>query len=266
MAHFGSKDEAKMEWCVLHKKENDVFVINNQCEHTDCLKYPSFGSLATREVLFCKEHKQTVDVEIEAVLSKDLQKAALRQYELNTGPPLLRECDKLATCKQGKLLSTTFNARRKQEYQCVREHCFALKLQALRAGNWCPECILLESAAHAALFELEARQCSKQRAEQQPRSAPSCPPLEHSRCVIHVGIGNSEHGQQQIEKGTQVGVVQAGVVATLPGAETFVKVGTPKLKRPVQQVGPGSKGSRKSSEHTKIHKQMPPLDPYWMLQ
>jgi len=166
MAHFGTQDGARMEWCVLHKQDSDVFVINSQCEHTECTKYPSFGSLTTGEVLFCKDHKQGSDVEIEAVLSKELQAAAMRKYELSVATPLLRECDKLATEKQGKLLSATFHTKRKQEYQCVREHAFALKIQALRAGNWCPECIQLEPAAHAAMFELEARQVLKQRVEQ----------------------------------------------------------------------------------------------------
>ena len=85
VAHFGSRDEAKVERCVLHKQVSDVFVINGQCGHTDCAKYPAFGSLATGEVLFCKDHKQATDVEIEAVLSIDLQKAALRQYKQDTG-------------------------------------------------------------------------------------------------------------------------------------------------------------------------------------
>ena len=148
---------------MLHKQPGEVFVINGHCEYSQCSKYPTFGPPETGEVLFCKDHKQVADIEIDSVLSMTIQKAALRQYELSLAPPLLRECDKLATERMGQLLSSTFHKRKKQEYKCAHGHHFALNYKALCAGSWCPECSLLKTAELAA----EHLANNKQRAHRQ---------------------------------------------------------------------------------------------------
>jgi hypothetical protein len=62
--HFNVKGESKGRFCVTHKTEDMVDVKHKKCEHDGCTKQPFYNTEGESKARFCAEHKQDGMVDV----------------------------------------------------------------------------------------------------------------------------------------------------------------------------------------------------------